>query len=184
MNPVNDATGGGTADSKNSRKEDSEPARVDRRRFLSWITVAAGGLAALIVSIPVIGFTFAPIFRRFRETWDAVGAVEHFVVGETVAVSIPDPGARSWAGPTGTTGAWLRRVSQDEFLAFAVDCTHLGCPVRWEPGAQLFLCPCHGGVYYSDGRVAGGPPPRPLVRYSVRVRQGQVEIRTTPLPLT
>jgi menaquinol-cytochrome c reductase iron-sulfur subunit len=60
----------------------------------------------------------------------------------------------------------------------------LGCPVRWLPDADLFMCPCHGGVYYKDGKVAAGPPPRPLVKYPVRLRNGQVEIRTSPLPIS
>ena len=43
------------------------------------------------------------------------------------------------------------------------------------------MCPCHGGVYYEDGTVAAGPPPRPLSRYRVRVRRGHVQIETEPL---
>ncbi len=80
--------------------------------------------------------------------------------------------------------AGLRRVSEDGFVAFSVHCTHLGCPVRWLPDAELFMCPCHGGVFYEDGRVASGPPPRPLVRYPVRVRGELVEILTSPVPIT
>ena len=45
------------------------------------------------------------------------------------------------------------------------------------------MCPCHGGVYYEDGSVAAGPPPHPLSRYPVRVTDGQVEIRTDPIPI-
>ena len=70
-----------------------------------------------------------------------------------------------------------------QFVAFAVNCTHLGCPVRWLQQAELFMCPCHGGVYYKDGTVAAGPPPRPLTKYPVRINQGQVEILTTPTPI-
>ena len=50
----------------------------------------------------------------------------------------------------------------------------MGCPVRWLQDAELFMCPCHGGVYYEDGTVAAGPPPKPLVRLRVRVANGQV----------
>ena len=57
--------------------------------------------------------------------------------------------------------------------------------VNWRAGAELFLCPCHGGVYYADGSVAGGPPPRPLVRYSVRIGDSQrVQVLTRPLQQT
>ena len=82
------------------------------------------------------------------------------------------------------TAAWLRRESDQQFIAFAINCTHLGCPVRWLPNADLFMCPCHGGVFYKDGTVASGPPPKPLVTYPVRVRDGRVEILTSPLPIT
>ncbi|HKV81405.1 MAG TPA: Rieske (2Fe-2S) protein [Candidatus Sulfotelmatobacter sp.] len=89
-----------------------------------------------------------------------------------------------WAGVTAETAAWLRRVDELQFKAFSVDCTHLGCPVRWLPAADLFMCPCHGGVFYADGRVASGPPPKPLTTYPVRVENGQVQILTSPLPIT
>ena len=79
--------------------------------------------------------------------------------------------------------AWLRRVTEQSFIAFSVNCAHLGCPVQWRPQAQLFLCPCHGGVYYADGTVAAGPPPRPLFQYPVRVHDGLVEIQAQPMPL-
>ena len=70
-----------------------------------------------------------------------------------------------WAGVTARTAAWLRRDDAEHFTAFTVHCTHLGCPVRWVADAKLFLCPCHGGVYYADGTVSAGPPPKPLPQY-------------------
>jgi menaquinol-cytochrome c reductase iron-sulfur subunit len=48
----------------------------------------------------------------------------------------------------------------------------------------LFICPCHGGVYYKDGAVASGPPPKALVRYQVRLNKDAVEIKTAPVPVT
>jgi menaquinol-cytochrome c reductase iron-sulfur subunit len=55
--------------------------------------------------------------------------------------------------------------------------------VQWVPDGQLFLCPCHGGVYYRNGEVAAGPPPKALFRYNVRVNNGQVEIQTHAIPI-
>jgi len=45
------------------------------------------------------------------------------------------------------------------------------------------MCPCHGGVYYENGDVAAGPPPHPLSRYAVRVKDGYVEMETDPIPI-
>jgi menaquinol-cytochrome c reductase iron-sulfur subunit len=46
------------------------------------------------------------------------------------------------------------------------------------------MCPCHGGVYYKDGNVAAGPPPLPLVRYDVRIKNGEVKISSVVVPIT
>jgi Rieske Fe-S protein len=45
-------------------------------------------------------------------------------------------------------------------------CAHLGCPVRWFSEKQLYLCPCHGGLYDINGGWVGGPPPRGMYRYT------------------
>ena len=104
-------------------------------------------------------------------------------IGETVQVAIEDPSPLPWAGQTTKTAVWLRRDGPAAFTAFAVNCTHLACPVNWRQDAELFLCPCHGGTYYASGDVAAGPPPYALNRYPVRVANGQVEIQTSPLPI-
>ncbi|MEO6995929.1 MAG: ubiquinol-cytochrome c reductase iron-sulfur subunit, partial [Lacunisphaera sp.] len=143
-----------------------------------------GTLGAAAVALPGIGFVFAPLLKKTPQQWRSVGKLGDFKVGETVSVTLIDPSPLPWAGVTARTAAWLRRVDEDEFVAFAVNCSHLGCPVRWMPDANLFMCPCHGGVYYNDGRVAAGPPPRPLTRYPVRIAKGEVQLQTRPLPIT
>jgi menaquinol-cytochrome c reductase iron-sulfur subunit len=152
-----------------------------RRELLTLVSVGMGGLAAAIVAVPVLGALIAPLLRPQAPDWRSVGALSDFQLGATVAVTFEDPSALSWAGVASQTAAWLRRVSDQQFLAFAVNCTHLGCPVRWLPDAGLFMCPCHGGVFYSDGGPAAGPPQQPLFLYPVRVRDGQVEILSGPV---
>ena len=160
------------------------PTVLRRRQFLTRLSIICGALAAAAVGTPILGFLLSPFVQKVPETWRGVGAVDDFEVGKTVEVSFLDASPSVWAGVTASTAAWLRRESTDEFVAFAVNCTHLGCPVRWLADARLFMCPCHGGVYYQDGTVAAGPPPKPLVKYPVRVRNGQVEILASPIPIT
>lgn len=160
------------------------PEAPGRRAFLARVGIGLGALGAAIVAVPVVGFLLAPFFERRVQIWRPVGAVDGFRTGETVKVDFPDSSPLPWAGVVAQTAAWLRREGEDRFVAFSVHCTHLGCPVRWLPSANLFMCPCHGGVYHQDGTVAAGPPPKPLAQYPVRVRNGQVEIRTSPIPIT
>ena len=121
--------------------------------------------------------------RKSPRVWRPVGPVDRFAIGETVNVVFEDASPLPWAGVTARTAAWLRRDEPSTFTAFSVHCTHLGCPVRWVADAKLFMCPCHGGVYYADGTVAAGPPPPPLPQYPVRVATAQVEILTSPIPI-
>jgi menaquinol-cytochrome c reductase iron-sulfur subunit len=154
-----------------------------RRKFLSRLSIGLGSLAALIVGLPTVLDVLKPMVAKEPRVWRKVGAVDSFKVGQTVEVSFENAGTNAWAGKAGATAAYLRRDGTNSFTAFTVNCSHLGCPVRWEPKANMYLCPCHGGVYYANGDVAAGPPPRPLARYPVRVTQGNVEILTTPLPI-
>ena len=155
----------------------------ERRLFMARLSIALSAVAAAIVGIPVVGFILGPLIAPEKDVWRAVGAVDSFKPGETVSVSFLDPSPMAWAGVSAMTAAWLRRLESGGFVAFAVNCSHLGCPVRWLAQANLFMCPCHGGVYYADGNVAAGPPPRGLFKYPVRVRDGQVEILASAVPI-
>jgi menaquinol-cytochrome c reductase iron-sulfur subunit len=154
---------------------------ISRRRFLSRLSLGLSGLAAALVGLPVLGFLLAPLLRQVSEDWQAIGPLDQFAIGEARLITLNDPSPLPWAGVAARSAAWLRRDSQQQFVAFAVNCTHLGCPVRWLQDASLFMCPCHGGVFYKDGSPAAGPPPRPLTPYAVRVRDGQVEILPNPV---
>jgi menaquinol-cytochrome c reductase iron-sulfur subunit len=143
-----------------------------RRKFLVRLSIALSSIGAALVAVP--SFAFLLGLRKSPQIWRTVGNLEDFKIGS------PLP----WAGVTAQTAAWLRRISDEHFIAFSMVCTHLGCPVRWLDSADLFMCPCHGGVFYGDGRVASGPPLRPLSRYPVRVYNGQVQILSSPVPIT
>lgn len=70
-----------------------------------------------------------------------------------------------------------------ELRAFSAVCTHLGCIVKPDPTDHHALyCACHGGMFDLEGAVVGGPPPRPLPRYPVEVRDGQVFVKLTVRP--
>jgi menaquinol-cytochrome c reductase iron-sulfur subunit len=160
------------------------PEVLSRRRFLEKLSIALGSFCAAVVGLPLIGFVIAPLFRKEPGQWVTLGKVGDFQIGNTASVTVLDPSPLPWAGITAKNAVWLRRESDTSFIAFSANCTHLGCPVRWVEGAELFLCPCHGGAYYKDGNVAAGPPPRPLFRYDVRIENGDVKINSVVVPIS
>jgi Rieske Fe-S protein len=116
-----------------------------------------------------------------------LGPVSDFPVNETRLIKFDNPLRQSWDGITAHTGVYVRYEGKDDagkhqFLVLAVNCAHLGCPVSWFPQSGLFMCPCHGGVYYANGERASGPPPRGLFRVPARVTDGQLEIQAPHYP--
>src|SRR5437899_6152135 len=105
---------------------------MDRRTFL---TIFSGACAATVVSIPFMGALLDPLLSKKNNKWRKVGKADEFAVGTTNLVAYINADPKPYGGTTDKTAAWLRRESPDRFLAFSVNCTHLGCPVRWEKDA-------------------------------------------------
>ena len=158
---------------------------ISRRQFLGRLSIALSALAGAVIAIPIVAYLLSPLIHPAINVWRTLGPVSRFPVGQTVEATFQDPSPLPWAGLTATSAVWVRHNSEAEndFTLFAINCTHLGCPVNWVAGGDIFLCPCHGGVYYKDGTVAAGPPPRPLFRYQHRVMDGQLQLLTRPLPV-
>jgi len=152
------------------------PAPPSRRGFLFTLGASLSALAAVLAGIPIIGYLFGPVRGRAGQAWIKLGEVARFPEGQTRPFRV------AWDGPTAKIACWVRRVGNEQFQVFAVNCAHLGCPVRWFQESRLFMCPCHGGVYYEDGSRASGPPPRGLFEYEYEVRNGQLWVRGGQLP--
>src|SRR5436309_5724850 len=146
-----------TSPSDSSSAPPTETAEeISRRRFFEKLSIALVGLCTAIVGVPLVGFIVAPFFRKLPEKWVTIGKPDDFQIGKTVAVTVIDPSSLPWAGVTAKSAVWLRRVSQDSFIAFSVNCTHLVCRLLLEKKSELFMCACHAGVYYDDGSVPVG----------------------------
>jgi menaquinol-cytochrome c reductase iron-sulfur subunit len=158
------------------------PPTPSRRSFLFTLGLALNGVAAALVGIPVIGYLVGPVRRRAEQAWISLGPLPSFPEGQTRLATYENPFRVAWDGATAHIPCWVRRIAGDQFQIFAINCAHLGCPVRWFAQSRLFMCPCHGGVYYEDGSRASGPPPRGLFEYQYQVRDGQLWVRGGQIP--
>lgn len=154
-----------------------------RRKALFIVGVALEAIAGVLLAIPLAGYIFSSaIKRKDPRGWISLGPVESFPENRTRMAIYRNPFTRPWDGDTANIPCWVRRVQGEQFQVFAVNCTHLGCPVRWFQESGLFMCPCHGGVYYEDGSRASGPPPRGLFEYSHKIENGQLWIKGGQMP--
>src|ERR1700722_19768888 len=158
---------------------------ISRRGFFMKLGILFNGLAAAVVAVPIVGFLFSAITRGRANgylSWVQLGKVADFPEGETRLATFRNPYVMPTDGKTADTACWVRHIAGEQFQVFAINCAHLGCPVRWFQQSGLFMCPCHGGAYYSDGSRASGPPERGLFEYPYKIENGLVTIQAGELP--
>jgi menaquinol-cytochrome c reductase iron-sulfur subunit len=158
---------------------------LSRRGFFMKLGILFNGLAAMVLAVPVVGFLLSSITRGRANgylSWVPLGRIDEFPEGETRLATFRNPNVMPTDGKTVDTACWVRRVAGEKLQVFAINCAHLGCPVRWFPQSGLFMCPCHGGAYYRDGSRASGPPERGLFEYPYKVENGLVTIQAGELP--
>ena len=163
----------------------SNETMLTRRGLFMKIGILFNGLVGTALAVPIVQFLLSSITRGRGNgylSWVPLGPVSQFPEGETRLATFRNPYVTPTDGQTADTACWVRRVGADQFQVFAVNCAHLGCPVRWFPQSGLFMCPCHGGAYYRDGSRASGPPERGLFEYPYKVVDGQIAIQAGELP--
>ena len=158
---------------------------VTRRRFMEGSALAVGGVASAAFGLPALGFALGPIFEdTTAPSWQDIGPERDFTsLSYTPKIISLEAGV----GAAGKTTIYVRRFNEETdgeappdtrqvtpYIAISTRCAHLGCPVRYIQASQRFICPCHGGVYDSQGTVIGGPPVRPLDRFYTKVEGGRV----------
>lgn len=135
---------------------------VTRREFFKFMTLASGGLAAGSAALAV--WSSVPRERRAFER-AMIAAANDVPVGGSFQFSYPRP----------SDICILMQPEPGKFVAYSRRCTHLSCPVEFQPEQQRLYCPCHNGAFsVQDGHVLQGPPPRPLPRIELDVREGQI----------
>ena len=158
---------------------------LTRRGLFMKLGILFNGVVGAALAVPILRFLSSSVTRGQGNgylSWVPLGRVGDFPEGETRLASFRNPFVMATDGKTADTACWVRRIEGEQFQVFAVNCAHLGCPVRWFPQSNLFMCPCHGGAYYQDGARASGPPERGLFEYPFKVENGLLTIQAGELP--
>lgn len=150
--------------------------KVSRRSFLGYTIASVGAFIAATVGSATAIFAASPLLSQGRGSQKSLGPVGGFQMGVPKAVDFTLARKDGWIEEDTNKTVWVVRQGENSFNVFVARCTHLGCAFNWKADAKEFECPCHGGRYALDGRVLGGPPPRPLDTLENQITNGELVI--------
>ncbi|MDH4265246.1 MAG: Rieske (2Fe-2S) protein [Deltaproteobacteria bacterium] len=135
---------------------------MERRRFLNLFLTLLGLTTVGSFVYPLVRF-LAPAGRKadvkqitLKKSEIPVGTAKEIPLNNIPAIIInrPDKG----------------------FVALSRVCTHLGCLVEYYKIQNKLICPCHGALFDLEGNVVSGPPPRPLLKFPIKVESESILI--------
>ncbi len=152
-------------------------AEISRRGFLAKATGLLTLFVAAAAGIPLIGGMIGGIYREKKREWVKVTEVAPLPVSQPVNPTFSMQVTQAYLRETELRKVWVVRQADNTFTVFSPICPHLGCHYHWNPRSQHFECPCHGSIYALDGKVLGGPAPRPLDTLPEKVEGGILYIK-------
>jgi Rieske Fe-S protein len=155
---------------------ETTPPDATRRRFLSSITNGILSVIGGILGVLGGGAVLSSTIRR-EQGWLAASNLHQLPDNEPTAITLSVMRLDGYRETLERRTIFLVKQADASVAAFDSRCTHLGCLVAWDAQAQVFRCPCHGGVFDRAGAVMDGPPPEPLVKIATRVEGDRVLVQ-------
>jgi menaquinol-cytochrome c reductase iron-sulfur subunit len=145
-----------------------------RRGFYMVAIYGLWGIITAALGLPALVYLFVPPKVRRQSEWVEAGDISQLAPGMPVEMSFRRNRVDGWKVTSEKTSAWVVKMPNEQIVAYAPGCTHLGCPYHWEQTKNEFICPCHNSVFALDGKVVDGPAPRPLDRFETKIEGKQL----------
>jgi menaquinol-cytochrome c reductase iron-sulfur subunit len=162
-------------------REEQQPILIEkfsttRRTFLKLLIGIITLFIGLILGIPFIQALIVSKFKKAKLAWYKVAEVDSLPVGQPVRLNFFARNEDAYLHETAVHSIWAVKHSASEVTIYSPICTHLGCYYNWDQGTGHFECPCHGSVFSIDGKVLGGPAPRPLDTLPYKIDNGILSV--------
>ena len=149
---------------------------VSRRKFLKLLTWLSAAVISVILGIPVIGYFLDPIFRGTTAVLSEVGSIGDIKESEPKKLSFTSRIQEGYFSTSVERSIWVVKLA-GELRVYSPICPHLGCEVSWSEVNRRFECPCHASIFSIDGRVLGGPAPRPLDTLNYKIQDSTLFVQ-------
>ncbi|MEI7556997.1 ubiquinol-cytochrome c reductase iron-sulfur subunit [Candidatus Chlorohelix sp.] len=155
-----------------------------RRTFLRWGIYAVGAGVTAVIAVPAVGYFIAPATSsESADVFVSVGKVADFANQLDIKEKLLRDVAYtdSFKPATINRKVFIRAIKAnasvaDDFLVLSSICTHAGCSVGYRAAQKDLYCGCHGSQFDKDGIRTAGPAPRPLDKYAVTIKNGEIMI--------
>ena len=148
---------------------------INRKNFLNLAIMGIGAVISAGMGIPAIAYIIGPVLNRTKtQEWIRLGSVSKIELKIPTLFKFTIQRKTGWIVNEEEVSVYVLTDNGRDFIAMSNICTHLGCRVRWISEQEEFFCPCHNGIFDKEGKVTGGPPPRALDRYEVKVEGDQL----------
>lgn len=151
-----------------------EASGMGRRKFFLNGIFGLWGFIGASLSASSLRYLFSGPKAKNEDDWVKAGSLSDLMVNAPKEVVFSRKRVDGWTITNEKTTAWIVKQSDDKAVAFVPQCTHLGCAYHWDEPKTAFVCPCHSSLFSIEGKVLGGPAPRRLDQYAVRVEQGDL----------
>jgi menaquinol-cytochrome c reductase iron-sulfur subunit len=147
-----------------------------RRTFYLEIIYGLQAIMGVFLAGVAGVYLFFPPKEKNEREWVDAGDLAKLPLNSPEEVSFQRRRVDGWKITSEKATAWVVKHSDAQVVAFAPQCTHLGCAYHWDQANHNFLCPCHTSTFSIDGKVLEGPAPRPLDRYAVKIDGAKLQI--------
>lgn len=147
-----------------------------RRRFLMAGSGLLSALIAGLLGIPLVSSVVSPVLRKIRGRFVNAGQVPQIPSGSPVSITFSETTEDAYLRETVQVHAWAVSLAPGQVTVYSPICPHLGCRYDWRSSEGHFFCPCHDSTFALDGKVLGGPAPRPLDTLPSRVEKGDLYV--------
>ena len=146
-----------------------DPEVTTRRSFYGVVINGLMGLITAAIALPAAAYLLVKPNSNKKAQWIDAADLTQLQPNKPQEVTFHRKRVDAWRTTNDKTTAWVVKKGDNSVVAFAPGCTHLACAYHWEDAKNEFVCPCHASTFSIDGKVTGGPAPRPLDRYATRV---------------
>jgi Rieske Fe-S protein len=144
------------------KTETNKVEKNGRRNFLKYFL--SGGLAgfAAITIYPILSFLNPPKQTEVEVNSVVVGKLDDIKPGESKIIRF------------GNKPVIIIHTNDNKFRALSATCTHLDCTVQYKKDEKIIWCACHNGKYDLYGNNVSGPPPKPLTKFNVTIKNDEL----------